>query len=460
MAVVAVNVTDCRTGTAPLTWGQGGILRILTMLGDQAVNANLGTSADLPAGTDVPTALMWIQHLLTTYDALRTRYVDRDGTLVQLLDGAGSVDVELVESGDRPVSEIMADLRGSRFAIADEWPIRFTIVRQGIDATTIVFACSHTVADAWGIRVFRAALCRPGSTLDPGVQPLDQAAFELSSAGRTVDARANAYWRAQLSAMPQTLFPGVPRKPCEGYRYWYASFESPLVAAALPSLAHRYGRTTSAVLHAAFSAALATNASTDSCPMGIVASNRTRVGTKNSIGSYSQLVPITLPVKGRSWEELIRGAANATLSALRNGAYHPTTRTAVTEEVEHERGVPLDLSLWFNDTRSAVLTEEGHFDPLVPPARGVAEWGNPTNEGDSTVFVYVNGKPDRAGMYVMFDTTRLSLADSERLLADVEQGLLEAAGDAHRGGAPTSVRWRPSNEQSARVDGPAANTRR
>ena len=35
--------------------------------------------------------------------------------------------------------------------------------------------------------------------------------------------------------------------------------------------------------------------------MGMVAANRARAGTRAAVSSYSQLVPVTLAVGGRSW---------------------------------------------------------------------------------------------------------------------------------------------------------------
>jgi hypothetical protein len=229
--------------------------------------------------------------------------------------------------------------------------------------------------------------------------------------------------------MPATLFPGPPRPPHEGHRFWYATFASPLVAAALPAVAARYETTTSTVLYAALCAALAARTGADHCPMALIASNRIRPGTADSLAPYSLMTPATVPIAGRTAAELLRGAASASLTALRRGSYHPSVRDDVTREVAAARGTDLDLSLYFNDTRPAdTRREPGATEPFDPDSGlqpGTAVWGDHTDRGDSTMFVYVNGTDARLGMYVMFDTTRISIAAAESLLADVERTLVD-----------------------------------
>ncbi|MEV6596743.1 condensation domain-containing protein [Actinoplanes sp. NPDC051346] len=461
VAAVAVTVSGCRWGQAPATWGQANILRILAMLRERAHSANLSECVPLPPGTSVAAATAWIRKLLITFEALRTRYVERDGGWEQILDGAGSLEVELVTTDGQDVMAAaeaeIARLRATPFDLARRWPVRFSLLLRDGYAAGLTFACSHAVSDAWGVRALRTALAMPGGPVDPGVQPLDQAGFETSPAGLRLDERAAEYWRTQLTAMPRTLFPKPGRSAHEGVRFWYAKFDSPVLSAALPYLARRFRTNTSVVLYGAFAAALAANAGVDGCPIGLVAANRSRPGTRTALAPYSQLVPAVVPVSGRDWGAIITGAAGAALTAFRYSASHPRTAAAVTAEVAQSRGVHLDLSLWFNDTRATYAAADGGFDPARPPTAGVADWHDRTDRGDSTVFVYVHGDAAHPTLNVMVDTVRLSRPDAERLLADVEQGLLDAAGTRSAGSLPASVRWRPSGSGWVRVDGSWVN---
>ncbi|QFZ18896.1 condensation domain-containing protein [Saccharothrix syringae] len=424
MSAVAVSVSGCRAGTARLTWGQASILRILTMLGPGASAENLSVRCDLKARLDVPSARAFIGRLLGTYDVLRTRYEERGGEWYQVVDPSGSVEVRVVDQAD--ADEALQAMGATDFALADEWPVRFALVVADDEVTAIAFACSHIVSDAYGLETFAAVLGDPGADLDPGVQPLDQAAYESSPRGLAVDARAREYWHRQLTAMPPTLFPGPPHPAQDGDRFWYAAFTSQRVTAALPVLASRHRTTSAVVLYAAFGAVLAERAGTDRCPLGVVARNRNRPGTRGALGSFAQLVPITLDVAAGSWDELFQAAAKANLQSMRHGAYDPRTRFAVTREVELARGTPLDLTLWFNDTRGA-REAAPVLDPAAPLPAGEAAWVRRTPHGDSTVFVYAYDDPAGTGLWTMFDTTRIPLADAEALLGAVEEKLVRAA---------------------------------
>lgn len=448
-----VPVAGCRSGEAGLTWGQGAILRILEMLGEEDHTANLGTWSALPRSTMVSDAVEWIGRLVVGYDALRTRYVTVDGQTHQIVDPAGSLPVEVVEltrPGRDESEQVVERLKATRFDRATEWPVRFAVLTRGGVAVRTAFAWSHMVADAWGMRAFADVLGRLGAPIDPGVQPLDQAAFEASPAGETMNARAAEYWRAHLSAMPATMFPGPSRAPHAGARFWYADFQSPRLAAALPGLARRHGTTTAAVLHSAIAAAMAAHAGTDRCAMGMVAANRARAGTRAALGSYSQLVPVTLPVGGRSWTDLIGGATEAGLLAMRHGAYHPDTWPSVAEAVERDRGESLEVAQWLNDTRLPMPTPDIPVNPAALPPTGTPDWCRHTDRGDSTVYFFVYGTQGRAGLQVMFDTTRISLSEAENLLAGIERGLVDALGRPHRAALATSIGWSTSAARPSR----------
>nr|AKC92659.1 putative NRPS condensation domain protein [Amycolatopsis sp. SANK 60206] len=437
MPTSTVAVTGCRSGEAPVTWGQGGILRILRMLRERTDNANISVWRPLPEGTDIAAALAWIRRLVAGYDVLRTRYLDRPEGIVQVVDGAGEIDVEMIDLGARDGTdtavEVMFRLRNVHYPLDGPWAYRFALLYRDGLACQIVFACSHGLTDGWGMfGAFRGVLGRPDLEFDPGVQPLDQVAYETSDAGRAQSARARRYWHAQLSVIPAMTFPGPPRSPHEGIRFWYAQFDSPIITTLLPDLAQHHGHTDSTVLYAAFCAAIARAAGVDSCPLGFVSVNRMRRGTQQAIGPYSQLVPIVLPVAGQDPRELIRSAGNAVLSALRHGAYDPAIRDEVMAEVAAERGVEPDLSMWFNDTRVDKIIRPREPLLAVVHERGIPQWIDRTDRGDSTVFVQVVGKPDRMGITVMFDTTRLSIDDAEGLLAGVENWILEAAAAARQ----------------------------
>ena len=113
-----ISVSGRRSGVARATWGQSGILRIIAMLGAEADDRDFVRTAVLPAGTGIPDALSWLTDLIGAYDVLRTRYVERADGWVQILDAAGAVEVDLVETGEanaETTRELTTELGRTRF---------------------------------------------------------------------------------------------------------------------------------------------------------------------------------------------------------------------------------------------------------------------------------------------------------------------------------------------------------
>ncbi|WP_062205620.1 condensation domain-containing protein [Streptomyces sp. NBRC 109706] len=453
---VTVAVSDLRSGTGPLTWGQHAIMSLLDLLGEDAHTSNVSAWEPCEPGTGTAAALAVIKGLLTRYETLRTRFPQLGEERVQLLDGDGSVEVEIVPAEGEEAAVIArrerSRLRETRFDLVEGWPVRFAVVTEGDTALAVVFACSHAVADLWGARALRPVLARPDAGAESTQQPLDRAAFENSPAGDLVNQRSLAHWRQQLTRMPRTLFPNAPLPPHEGKRFWYGSFESPAMDAALSALAARYRVSSSTVLFAATSAVLARNAGVESCPLGVVSANR--AGARNSVSTLSQLSLITLPVGERPLPDLVRAAMAANLEAYRHGAYDPRSRDALLAEVSHTRGLPIDMALWLNDLRTPGPGQAGNGPGQLE--LGSMRWKDANDEGDSTFYVFVEDWSGCLSLYVMHDTFYLPPRTGELLLGDLERLLVDEAGNELPSGrpvqVPTTASWRPRGTDWQLVD--------
>jgi hypothetical protein len=434
--MLTVHIADCRAGQAPLTWGQRSILRIVIMLGEAAQGTNLGTWSRLPAGTRVPEAVDRISQLVSRYESTRTRFVRSDDDWYQLLDGSGDLTIEVESATDADLAEkataAQTELRGQLFDYAVEWPIRFRLLVDGDRALAVVWTASHLVTDLRGVWAFNTALNAPDVLPDTGIQPLDQAAAEQSPAGQTADEQAMAYWRDQVIALDPETDP--PHEPHDGYRFWYAGFESPAMTAALGTLSARHRTTTSVILFAAFTAVLAETLGQDAVTVTLLAANRTRRETRAAVGSFSQLVPVTMTTADVAWPELVRQATMRTLGALRRSAYDPRSLEALRRSVERDRGGFPDLTMSFNDVSGTFEAPEGEPEALP---RGTVRWNDNNNSGDSTLYAWVwggretretwGGPVGRLAFTLMIDTRRISTEQAERLLTGIEERLVHEA---------------------------------
>jgi hypothetical protein len=152
--------------------------------------------------------------------------------------------------------------------------------------------------------------------------------------------------------------------------------------------------------------------------MNLVAANRFSADTRTAIGTFSQLVPVTVRTAGLTWRDQVRQASVATIKALMRGAYDPCSLDRLRDET------PFDFTLGFNDMRNSVAPVSGQ---VLEPERGTVRWGTPNNAGDSTVYLWIWGRPEKTGMRLMVDTERLSLAQAEQFLTGVESVLVDAS---------------------------------
>lgn len=433
-----VQVNGRRSGTSALTWGQRSILRIIALLEDDAKSANIGSWARMPDDTSVEEAIRWIGHVVETYESLRTRFVPSGDDQVQVLDASGEITVPVTPTErsnlTSSATEHIGTLRQIEFDLAKEWPIRFTVLATGDQALAVVWASSHAVLDMHGMRAFNNALTAVGSDLDPAVQPIDQAAFEASPEGVAVNDRAvNRLYKLYREHDADPPYPRQP--PLDGFKYWYASFNSTSLPYALKVISDRYHYSTSVVLFAAFVRAFAAITGRTSVALSTIAANRNRAGTPAAVGTYSLIVPLAVDTSGADWPELLRRTSVSSLGAYRFGAFDVRCDAKVRKQAQSETGAVADFSMCFNDARGTY--EEPERVDLHRCGEGSIKWTGHNNIGDNTVFLWIWGgeerrhalgtEPGEIAISLMVDTTRVSLQQAGDMLLGVERVLVEEA---------------------------------
>jgi hypothetical protein len=425
-----IKVRGGRTGRGPLTWGQRAMWRIMLPLGDQVHFTNVASWTALPEHTGVRSALDWVGSLAVAYDSVRTRIVPEGEDWVQVLDGAGELDVEIVPGTPADLAETAAAerlrLKQTVFRADRQWPIRFSLVADGDRALALVWAAAHVVSDLWGRWAFDAAASRPGAAFDAGVQPLDRAAFERSPAGSEVDRKAIAHYRRQLATAGADPFPAAARPPHDGFRSWHGFFTSPALAAGLDAQALAHGTTTAAVLRAAVNSALADEAGVDSLTMTMLAGNRLDPRTRAAFGTFTQFVPTTLRDTGAPWPAVLGRAAVANLQAMQRGSYDPRSLDRLEAELTGAGQHLPDFTMTLDDGRRPAAAAPPRCDP-AGASRGKVDWAGGSDGDPYTFFLWVAGDRDAIAAEVMVDSTRVGPQQAERILARAEEKLLAAA---------------------------------
>jgi Condensation domain len=422
--------------SGPLTWAQRHMLMLVEALGPQSQSVNIRSSLRLRAGLGEKEVLDALRDLVETFEALRSVYRPGvDGPEQQVL-ARGELVVPVVDAEARgsaaAAEEVAAALWEAPFDIAGEWPLRVALVTVGgvprhLPMTVCHLFVDHT-AGIWIQHHLRAVLAHPPAAVRPPRErhePLDEAAWEASVAGRQHGERAVAEHAEALRAMPQTMLPraaGEPDRP----RYRFLQFDSPALGLAVATLAARHNVSPAAVLHAGICAVAGHAAGLDRAFLQLTVGNRIAARSRFAVGMYTQDVPVHIDLAGAGMADVIRRSGAAVVRAARFGQYPPVELAARRRQIELDRGVAFDLSCWLNYRTLGTRRPSGVDRP--DPAR-LAElagrtrwrWTDTVDSSTSTYFVFADDAGDVLRLTLLLDSAVLPADEGVAWLRAVER---------------------------------------
>ncbi|MEW2312334.1 condensation domain-containing protein [Streptomyces sp. NPDC006864] len=439
-AAIAFSATARAPG--PLMWGQRLLWNDSQWLGENDHYFNMTVSVPVPPGCRLTQVLDRLQHLVHRHEALRSRVIlTPAGAPLQEVLPSGSIDVLLAEASPDTVEDVAvqshAELFGRSFRLADEWPVRPCVVSvQGLPAH-VTLVLSHVFADAGAAAVLAEELTAllAGTTADklpgqPPAQPLDRAAYEASPPGQRLSAIALRRLEGQLRSIPQTMFPGPVLEP-DPYRYRRMEMRSPALTEALRRIADREKASTSTVLLATVALVLAAATGQRTAVFKTVLGNRAFPGLERLVGNTLSNGIVPVGIKDATFARLVDAVGRVTMGNLLRSQCDPTERDAVTAAVSHERGVHVDLSVFFNDTRDIARGREPHMRPEADlealSALTQTSWVGEWERQDAKFFFHTRSDRDCDPVYAMVDTAFLASASVDALLRGVERVAVRVA---------------------------------
>ncbi|GAA3192180.1 condensation domain-containing protein [Dactylosporangium siamense] len=341
-----------RAGAGPATWGQQAIWDVVRSLGTDAARYNVSGGLPLPAAVPMDRVEGAVRDLVLLHESLRTRLrTADDGRLDQVVHAAGGIPV-LTRAADPDTVEATAyalrdELLAVPFDAEREWPLRVGVVRVGAGARYVVFFLSHTASDGWGLRNlladFAALLHGPLPARDL-LQPLEEAAFQVSDRGRRRDAAARRSWLDKLGRGPARQFPARP----PAATFPNAVLNSPALGLALDRVAATLSVSPAAVVLAAAAASAARLTGVGEAVFQVVVNNRFLPGMAGGVTTIAQegLFHLT-GTGGGDFPDLVRRTFGAALSAQRHAYYD---KLALDRDVAALDGA-CDHSCFVNDQR-------------------------------------------------------------------------------------------------------------
>jgi hypothetical protein len=362
-----VRFVAARSGTRRATFGQRDMWDKLRVMEPHTHVVNILQVIGVPTGLTLREVLAAIGDLVLRHESLRTRFrLDARDELWQELTRSGEVpvevwDVDRAEDQDAVREEADRTLEGTDFDLTRSWPVRVLVGLVEGAPRAVMVSMSHIAVDMLSARLVRQDLvdlldarahARAAPALPARRQPLDQAAFEASAAGRRANARAMASWRRRLQAAPRSMFPARPNAPREA-RFVRAVITSQALALAAEVIAKRAEMSTAIVLMAAEAVLLAHQGGADACALQLSVGNRITPELAWSAGNIRLHSLAVVDLRGAGFGQVVSRTWAAWIQAQRTGMYDPGEVSRQRQWIEWERGIALDLSCHFNDLRTS-----------------------------------------------------------------------------------------------------------
>jgi hypothetical protein len=423
------------SGTGVLSWGQR---EIWLAMSHQRSSLAIGGRKPLPPGTTVAEIAEELGYLMTRYPSMRTRLRFPEGPdrPIQELFSSGVIDLEVFDvAGDqdpeRTAAAVEHRYKYEPFDLVDAWPVRIGVVRQHGLATHMIILLAHIVSDAGGAMVMLREVQTRETGPVPGLQQLEQAAWQSSPEGRRHNARTLRYWAQLLRRIPTRQLP-EPREP-QAPRHWAGELRSPALPIAVAAVARRTGADSSAVVMVLFAASLARITGINPVVIRPVVHNRFRAQLTGVMCMVAQAGCCALDVAGVSVEEAVGRAERASMTAYKHAYFDPWELNELIAEVARERDPEFDIATFFNDRRLGKAEEDDELPEPSPAAleraraRSSFVWTDKQDDPVERLFLHVDDGPGWIQLRICVDTCFLTPDEAERLVRDMEELAIEAA---------------------------------
>ncbi|WP_422769920.1 condensation domain-containing protein [Plantactinospora sp. WMMC1484] len=440
-----VKVAGARGGDGPLTLGHLGMLKWITE--EKPYGRWAAAPLELPPGATVDDVLAALGVLVARHEGLRTLFPTEGGRVQRVLQDC-ELALDVYEHRQATpaalIDELFHRLREGEFDLAEELPLRTAVaVRDGVlTAAAVVY--SHVVVDLMSAellgREFTALVADPArrDVGPPRHQPLDQAAYEASPAGRRRLDTALDYWERHLRRLPQCTW-AAPRSTAPPGGATSGWLWSRAGALALPHITARVGASESMAVLAAICAVLARRTGHRHFPLPTLASNRTERRLREYIGPLAADSLVPIDADADSYDDQVRRVGGAVLRAGRQAMVDDVARIRVIDRIHHDRGnwygrdTTFNDASTFNDSEPApapAATDPGTSDPAqVRRALGESRiwWQDWPAISPLLAFRLMQKRGELVLGVISHDRNRIPAEEIEPLLRGVERVLVAAA---------------------------------
>jgi amino acid adenylation domain-containing protein len=288
---------------------------------------NIPWVARLDGPLDLPRLRDAFASVVARHEALRTRLLPRDGTLMQVVDASSAVEftVESLETdgGDHNLVRARLEREAAEpFDLSDGPLIRALLLVLGETEHIVMLTAHHIIADGWSMGIIVRELSSfyrgEGASL-PEVQIhyADIAGWQRVNATDQRLARSLDYWRGQLKSVePLNLPADRPHPPMRSGRGALHLFRLPALLPEIEVLSRAERSTVFVILLSAFQALLARYSGKMHIPVGIPMADRGMPELAQAVGMLVNTVLLLGDLTGDpTFRELVTRTRRIVLDA-------------------------------------------------------------------------------------------------------------------------------------------------
>ncbi|MFC5286577.1 amino acid adenylation domain-containing protein [Actinokineospora guangxiensis] len=293
---------------------------------------NVPVALRLRGALDVPALRAALADVIARHEPLRTLFPEADGTPAQLVLPAAEPAITRLECAEADVPAHVAAAARVPFALAEDAPLRVTLLAVGPEEHVLVLVLHHIAGDGWSMRPLLRDLADAYAARLGGAAP-GWAALPVQYADYTLWQRAAlaeggllesqlAHWRGALAGLPPeaTLPFDRPRPAVASHR----GDSVPLTVDAdvhrgLVALARATGSTVFMVLRAAFAALLGRLGAGADVPLGTPVAGRADETLDELVGFFVNTLVLRTDLTGDpTFRELVQRVRETDLAAHDN----------------------------------------------------------------------------------------------------------------------------------------------
>ncbi|MDF0729148.1 condensation domain-containing protein, partial [Pseudomonas entomophila] len=250
--------------------------------------------------------------LVERHASLRTRFVEVDGQMTQVIDASAPVVIEqttLEASGadrEQRLRACVAELTAQPFDLQHGPLLRVRLARLGEGEHLLVLVLHHIVTDGWSMSVMVEELMAGYAAVEGQLPALpvqygDFAAWQRQWMESGERERQLGYWKAQLGDPEQVLELPIDHPRPASMTFAGARLEvsvPPALQQGLRTLARGQGVSLFVLLLASFQALLHRYSGQDEVRVGVPVANRNRLETERLIGLFVNTQVLAAQVRG------------------------------------------------------------------------------------------------------------------------------------------------------------------